>query len=237
MAQVTYDAYLETFPNGTVQAWVLDLPGCFAFGVSAEEAVARLRVAVPDYYRWLSLQDAETPTMSGDIAITVREQVAVTEHGLHQVRAFFTPDAAPLADEDLDWGLALMSYAHTDLMRLAQRLDDAALDWLPDSQSRSARQIIDHLAQMEVWLATRLDPSQQVPIITELPAPSVERYNQIHEQAMLRLSDAPPEQRATVTESNTERWSMRKILRRSITHEREHTEDIAILLQHRAAGS
>jgi hypothetical protein len=163
--------------------------------------------------------------------------VAVTEYGLHQVRAFFTPDARPIADEDLDWGLALMSYAHTDLMRLAQSLDDAALDWQPDPQTRSVRQMIDHLAQMEVWLATRLDPLQQVPVITELPAPSVERYNQIHEQAMLRLSDAPPEQRSLIIESNTERWSMRKILRRSITHEREHTEHIAILLQRRTAGS
>lgn len=236
MSMMTYDTYIEMHPNGVVQAEVLDLPGCYAVGANEGEALTRMRLAVPDYYRWLSLQDAETPTMSGDVDLKVCDRVPVTTHGLHEVRAFFPPDAAPLADEDLDWGLALMSYAHTDLLRQVQGMDDAALDWQPDPQAWSARQIIDHLAQMEMWLATRLDDHPQVPVISDLAGPSVERHNQIHEQAMLRLSGAPPELRSVIKEHNSERWSMRKVLRRSIVHERERGEQIAILNGRRAGG-
>ncbi len=231
---MTYDTYLEVFPDGRVLAQVLELPGCFAYGASEAEALSNLRVAVPDYFRWLSMQDADTPTMSGEVELVVRERVEVTMHGLHEVRAFFAPDAEPLTDDDLGWGLALMGYSHDDLRRYAGNLDDAALDFQPDPSSWSPRQIIDHLAQMEIWIATRLDAHPHVPVVTEIAGPPFARYDRIHEQAMHRYSAMPPEQRSVITEHNTERWSMRKMLRRSIVHEREHTEQISLVLAQRA---
>ena len=227
---MSYDTYLEVFPDGTVLAQVLDMLGCFAKGMSEAEVAIRLQMAVPDYFRWLSMQDADTPTMSGEVELIVRERVPVTMHGLHEVRAFFTPDADPLTEDDLGWGLALMSYAHIDLMRYVTPLDAATLDWQSNADSWSIRQIIDHLAQMETWIATRLDAQPQVPIITELPGDTVQRYDKIHERAMHRYSNAAPAQRELIAEHNTERWSMRKMLRRSILHEREHTEQIALVL-------
>ena len=227
---MSYDTYLEMFPDGTVLAQVLDLPGCFAKGQSEAVVAIRLQMAVPDYYRWLSMQDADTPTMSGEVELIVRERVPVTMHGLHEVRAFFAPDAEPLSEDDLGWGLALMSYAHIDLMHYAATLDAATLDWQSTPDMWSIRQIVDHLAQMETWLATRLDEQPQVPIIAELPGDTLQRYDKIHERAMQRYSSAAPEQRTLITEYNTERWSMRKMLRRSILHEREHTEQVALIL-------
>ncbi len=232
---MTYDTYLEVFPDGQVLAQILDLPGCFAYGVSEAEAHNNLRVAVPDYYRWLSMQDADTPTVSGEVELNARERFAVTMQGLHEVRAFFTPDAAPLTEDDLGWGLALMSYAQIDLRRYTVELDAETLDWQPAPEAWSIRQIIDHLAQMEIWLATRLDTQPQVPVATELPGTPFERYDKIHERAMLRYSGATPEQRAAITEHTGERWSLRKMLRRSIVHEREHTEQIALVLAQHAA--
>lgn len=233
---MSYDTYLEFFPEGTVLAQVLDLPGCFAKGTSEAEVLIRLQMAIPDYFRWLSMQDADTPTMSGEVELRVRERFMVTMHGLHEVRAFFAPDAEPLTEDDLGWGLALMSYAHIDLMRFASSLDAAAMDWHPAAEAWSVRQIIDHLAQMETWLATRLDEQPQVPVITELPGDPVARYDKIHERAMLRYSSAVPEQRTLIKEYNTERWSMRKMLRRSIVHEREHTEQLALIGAQWAGG-
>jgi predicted RNase H-like HicB family nuclease len=234
---MTYDTYLEVFPDGRVSAQVLDLPGCFAYGASEIEAQSNLRVAIPDYFRWLSMQDTDTPTVSGEVELAVRERVEVTMQGLHEVRAFFTPDAVPLSDDDLGWGLALMSYAHVDLRRYTADLPSPALDWQSTADVWSIRQIIDHLAQMEIWLATRLDAQPQVPVVTELPGSAFERYDKIHERAMLRYSSTTPEQRAAITEHTGERWSLRKMLRRSIVHEREHTEQIALVLAQHAAGT
>jgi predicted RNase H-like HicB family nuclease len=229
-AMMTYDAYLEILPYGETLAQVTELPGCYAKGASENEALNRLYIAVPDYYRWLRMQDEETPTMSGDVAITVRERVPVTRNALHEVRAFFTSDDEPLNDDDLDWGLALMSYAHQDFTRQLRNIDEAVLEWQPDSETRNIRQVIDHVAQAEAWLARRLDEPPTVPLITELPGPPLERLNRIHERSMIRLSKSTPEQRELVREINGERWSLRKIVRRSILNEREHTEQIAVLL-------
>ncbi len=227
---MTYDAYLEVFPDGTVLAQVLDLPGCMARGADEATALNYLRVAVPDYFRWLSMQDADTPTMSGEVELTVRERVPVVMQGLHEARAFFAPDAVPLSEDDLGWLLALMSYAHIDLMRFAGTLAPDVLDWQQNPDMWTVRQIVDHLAQSEIWLATRLDETPQVPVVTELAGDSVPRYDKIHEQAMLRYSGASPEQRALIRDNTGERWSLRKLMRRSIEHERSRTEQVAVTL-------
>jgi hypothetical protein len=233
---IAYDTCLEMQLGGSVVALVPDLPGCFAVGADEAQALARLRMAVPDYFHWLSMQDADTPTMSGEVEPIVRERFTVTQHGLHQVRAFFAADAQPVEDDDLDWGLALMSYAHQDLARVVQPLNDAALDWTPGPPQRSIRQIVEHVAQTEAWLSTRLDNQPHVRLVEQLPGSLLDRCNAAHEHTMWRLSRATPDKRAVITEHNGERWSMRKIIRRSITHERMHTEEIAILLGRRTAG-
>ncbi len=235
MATTAYDAYLEILPYGETLAQVPELPGCYAKGASESEAVNRLYIAVPDYYRWLRMQDEETPTMSGDVEIRVRERVPVTRNALHEIRAFFATDDEPLSDDDLDWGLALMSYAHQDFTRQLRNVDDAVMEWQPDPESWSIHQIIDHVAQQEAWLSRRLDDPPTAPLITELPGPPLERLSRIHERSMVRLSQSTPEQREMVRDINGERWSMRKIVRRSIVHEREHTEQVAILLARYAA--
>jgi hypothetical protein len=232
---MTYDTYIETWPDGTALAQITDLPGCYAAGEREAEALNRLHVAIPDYFRWLSMQDADTPTMSGDVELVVRERVPVTRNALHEVRAFFTTDAAPLSEDDLDWGLALMSYAQQDFVRQLRGVTAAALEWQPDEQTMSIQQIIDDVAQNEASLARRLDEQPAVPLITELPGPPLERLNRIHERSMVRLTESPPEMRALIRERNGERWSMRKIIRRSIVEERQHTEQIAILLARYAA--
>jgi len=160
----------------------------------------------------------------------VRERVEVTMQGLHEVRAFFAPDAVALSEDDLGWLLALMSYAHIDLMRFAGSLTPDALTWQPTPEAWSIQQIIDHLAQNEIWLATRMDETPHVPVVTELPGDSVARYDKIHEQAMLRYSGTTPEQRTRIRDHTGERWSLRKMMRRSIEHERTRTEQIAVTL-------
>lgn len=227
---MTYETYIEIWPDGTALAQITDLPGCYADGATEAEALNRLRVAIPDYFRWLSMQDAETPTMSGDVELVVRERVPVTRNALHEVRAFFASDATPLGEDDLDWGLALMSYAQQDFVRQLRGVADDAFDWQPDAQTPSIRQIIDQVAQDEAGLSRRLDEQPTVPLITELPGPPLERLNRIHERSMVRLVEAPPETRSLIRERNGERWSLRKIIRRSIVAERQATEQIAIML-------
>ncbi len=226
-----YDVSLEIFPDGRVLAQILELPGCFARAGSETEALNNLRVAVPDYFRWLSMQDAETPTMSGEVELIVRERVPVAP----PAGAFFTPDAVPISDDDLGWLLALMSYSHMDLLRYATPLSPEVLAWRPIPGSRDINEILDHLAQIEMLLATRLEDQPDPPIVTSLVGTSLSRYDTIHEQAMMRYSAVTPEQCEAIREVGGERWSLRRMLRASIQHEREHTEQIALIMATYAA--
>lgn len=237
MALATYPTYIELFPGEVlptasprVTALILELPGCFSVAPDETQAVNGLRVAVPDYFRWLTMQDVDTPTMSGEVNLEVKERFTVHNHGLHLVRGFFAPDGEPLTDDDLDWGLALMSYAHIELISQVQSLTSEQWQWQVDSALPTMEQLIDRLAQNEVWLSSRLDVMPHVPIITERPGPALARYDTIHEEAMLRISQSSPQERDAMTEHNGERWSMRKMIRRSIQEERETTEQIALRL-------
>ncbi len=121
-----------------------------------------------------------------------------------------------------------MSYAHIDLMRFAGSLTADVLAWQPNAETWTISHLIDYLAQQEIWLATRLDETPQVPVVTEIPGDSVPRYDKIHEQAMVRYSGASPEQRALIRDHTGERWSLRKMMRRSIEQERSRTEQVAV---------
>jgi hypothetical protein len=227
---ITYDTYLEIWPSGTVLAQVTDLPGCYAVGEYEGQALTRLRMAVPDYFRWLSMQDVDTPTMSGDVEIMVRESVQVHANALHEIRAFFSSDAKPLTEDDIDWGLALMSYAHQDLTQQVRKLGESELAWQADTSTQSIGDLLDEVAQEEAWLACCLNENFQVPLITKLPGTHIDRLDQMHERNMLYLRDSTPELRSLMREHNGERWSMRKIIRRSILNERQKAEEVAILL-------
>jgi hypothetical protein len=221
-----YDASLEIAPDGRTLAQIPELPGCFARAGSESEAINNLRVAVPDYFRWLSMQDAETPTMSGDVELVVRERFAVTP----PAGAFFASDATPVSDDDLGWLLALMSYAHMDLLRYTTPLSFEILTWSPVHGSHTIDEILDHLAQTEMTLATRLEDQPNPPTVASLTGTSLNRYDTIHEQAMMRYSAVTPEQCEAIREVGGERWSLRRMLRTSIQHEREHTEQIALII-------
>jgi len=232
---MTYDVYLEIWPDGRVMGHIPDLPGCFAKAMSEAQTLAYLRMTVPDYYRWLSMQDADTPTISGEVDLVVRERQPVTQNAGYEVRAFFAPDAQPVTEDDLDWGLALMSYAHQDVIRQVQPLTDVALDWQSDPQMVTIRSLIERAGQTDAWLARRLDTQPNVPLVVDLPGPFLERFNDSHERSLLRLSEAPPEMRSVIIEHDGERWSMRKVIRRAIINHREYAEQIAITLGNYAA--
>lgn len=50
---MAYRVGLERGAQGGPLAWVLDYPGCFAFGHTEREVLARIPQAVREYFAWL----------------------------------------------------------------------------------------------------------------------------------------------------------------------------------------
>src|SRR5579885_37504 len=116
VSAATYDVYLEEAPNGATLALILDLPGCFASGASLQEALEHLQQALTDYHAWLRQHDDYTPEVHGPFVFDIKETFQITYEGEDEINSFFSPDAEPATDEDIEWALALMGWQREDVL-------------------------------------------------------------------------------------------------------------------------
>jgi predicted RNase H-like HicB family nuclease len=214
----SYDAYLLRYPDGSWLAQLADLPGAYATGATQDEVIARLTAAIPAYYAWLSQHDEYTPTTHSVAHVVARESVEATGGPAQGLGAFFSDDAQPVSDEDLDWWLAALGWAYDDLHAQAQ--------WAPSTARRDA--LLNAVAQAQaitVALATTGAPAQ-------LPqqAPGADLLAQLmaaRGAALAALRATTAEQRAAVREVAGQRWSVRRGLRESALLVRRATDELA----------
>lgn len=222
----THDAYLEVEQSGRWSAFILDLPGCFAYGADESEALSALTAAIPDYYQWLRAHDEYAPEVRGPWRVIPRETFRTSLVGDHEVHAFFTPEGQPTDDEELDWRLTLLDWAHADLAALLRQIPPSTMDLRPADGGWSVRQVVDHAAQVAVRYVSHLDEPFNPPSIEHMPGSPLERLNQVHAACMARLRATTDLQRGRVLEDRGERWSLAKVLRRGVSHLRDHTAQI-----------
>lgn len=208
----TYDAYLLRFPDGSWLAQLTDLPGAYATGSSPDEATQRLTQAIPAYYAWLTQHDEYTPIAKGVAQVTPREQATAGAAPIYG--AFFSGDAQPVTDEDLDWWLAALEWAYADLQAQAQRM--------PATPARDGfLAAIAQTQQRIVAAAVGVEPS----------APTGADTVALVQGALAAASRAfratKAEQRAQVREDAGERWSVRRGLRESALLARRATDILA----------
>ncbi len=134
-----------------------------------------------------------------------------------------TPEAQEVEIEE---ALRLLDYSRVDLLALIADLPNKALDWQPNEESWSLRRILRHIGDAEAWYISRLgiDPGDH-----EMKG-EVARLASIRRMARERIRAFPPHKRAQVYAPQGELWTLRKVLRRFIWHERDHLQQIANLL-------
>lgn len=206
----TYDAYVEIAPDGSALAQLLDLPGCYGRGRTEQEALASLTAAIPGYYAWMERHDDYTPVVAGPHAVALRERV-ITPPG-----AFFTPDAEPVEPGDLDITTALLEWAYADLISLAAAVPNDAL-----------AAALDPLLRQQLWLISRLEASPAPANPEALPGGPRERLRTVGQASVARLRGASEAERGRILEHEGERWSLAKVLRRSILLVRMQSDALA----------
>jgi predicted RNase H-like HicB family nuclease len=230
VSAATFDVYLEEQPGGGTLARILDLPGCYANGANRQEALERLQQATAEYHAWLRRHDEYTPEVRGPFVFIVKEVFEVPAAG--EVHGFFTPDAAPATEEDIEWALTLLGWQREDVLALVGALDDAALDWMPADtpDASSIRQVLDALAQREIGYMARLDEQPPQINVSALPGPTVDRLQRVRQAALLRVKNYPKDLRGKVFTHDGEQWSLRKALRLAVWNERAQMGKIEELL-------
>ncbi len=239
-----YDVYLEVGPGGECLAHLPALPGCVARAAGREEALAALPTAAREHLAWLRRHGEPAPDFTAD---PVFEVVGVSSgygpFSRGDRAALFPPDRAPLGRDELEGYIRLAGYARADLLALVRDLPAETLDWRPGAEAMSIRRILRHVGDAEQWYVSRLVNPETLPPEWDhddaLPLDeflAMERRTAI--DRLRRLTDrelADVVCPARWTSHPDEPWTARKVLRRLLEHELEHTRHVREVLAVRRA--
>jgi hypothetical protein len=215
-------------------AWLLEHPGCYAYGENEQAAFVNSTQAIRDYINWINQHEAawivldetfepQVEQVWTDYAIN-KEFDRVEKDG-YDVESFFEHDWKPLTETDIERGLKLLAWSHADLMKVLGKLTPEQWAIKKEGERRDVAGIVKHIGDAEWWYLDRLGLAYPR---TEVPKDPIERLNKVRKL----LNELLPtfKDSKQVIGMDGEFWSPRKILRRAVWHERDHTEHIQKLL-------
>ncbi len=218
-------------------AWALEHPGCFAYGRSADEARANMGRAARDYAAWVQQHGMpwmDAPSLEVEVEETFdayripREAArAQGKKETYLVESFFGNDADPLSGTDVERALKMLAWSRQDLLAVLRGLSPDKLDQKYEGERWSINGILKHIAGAEWWYQERLGspfPERE----EDLPAKPLESLELVRGHFLAWLPGQEGVRRVIDLEGET--WSPRKVLRRALWHERDHTEHIRKLL-------
>ncbi len=205
-------------------AWVLDLPGCYSAARSYEDALADAPARIAEYFRWLSSHGSGSPLAREAIEVNVRETFrAYPSEDDYLVNAFFSDDRRPLSQAEVHNGLRLLEYTRRDLRRVIRPLSSQELHRTISGEVQgSIEGILRHVAWAEWWYLDRLNLAFPREAMAGEILSLLERVRAHTRLQWPQLADS-----SLITERMGERWSPRKVVRRTLWHERAHTQQIA----------
>jgi predicted RNase H-like HicB family nuclease/uncharacterized damage-inducible protein DinB len=231
--------YLEVADDGRSMAHVAELPGCIVRAGTREEALRELPAAIEAYQVWLRRHGEPARPAGGPIEIEVAEER--TQGGPFDpgdAAALFPPDLGPLMSEEMEQFFRLMRYNRADLLALVGDPSDELLDWKPFPGAYNLRRVLRHVGNGEEWYVSRIVPVETLPPEWEDDAhlPHFVFLEMSRRTAIERLRLLTDEERVGVfyptyaTQHPEEPWTARKVLRRFLEHEREHTAQVREIL-------
>jgi hypothetical protein len=228
---------IENGSAGRTIIWVLEHPGCFSYGENSQEALEALPAALKEYNEWLVWHEQEAGRSPHDQDLHIDstwevfhidENFAVTSEG-YEVNAWFQDDWKPLAEVEIVLGIELLSMSRVDLLSTVEGTSEETMNLKLPGERWSIAGILKHVASADWWYLDRLGmafPSDQ------LPSEPGERLDKVRTHMVDILPSLAGSKLVVGIEG--EFWSPRKLLRRAVWHERDHTFHIRKLLKLRA---
>ncbi|MFQ6102341.1 MAG: DinB family protein [Anaerolineae bacterium] len=245
---IHYRVYLEIADDGRCMAHVLNpstgdstasphssgqaLPGCIVRAPTRDEALSRVPEATRETHAWLRRHGEPAPPEDESIGIEIAgESTGLGPFDPGDAAALFPPDREPVTPEEMEWAFRMMTHARADLLALVRGLPDDVLDWQPGPRSFSIRRLLRHVGNAEEWYVSRIVEPETLPSEWEHDEelPIFEFLEMERRTALARLRQLTEEERSGVfhptrwTNHPEESWTARKVLRRFLEHEREHT--------------
>jgi uncharacterized damage-inducible protein DinB len=202
-------------------AWVFVLPGCFSSAHTQAEAVAAAPARIAAYFRWLATYRHSMPGGHAPIetdVVTVFH--AFPSESNYLVNAFFEADRSPLTRQEVEQALWQLDCSRKDLLAvLHSASSDRLTQPIAGEVQGSIQGILQHIAHGERWYFQNLGLEQSA-----LPEDPWRALDQTRAQARAWLRALVGDTR--ILKWKREPWSVRKVLRRTLWHERDHTQQI-----------
>jgi hypothetical protein len=225
-----FEIGIENNLEGRSLAWVLGHPGCFAYGENEQAALVATPKAIADYAAWIESRDHSAGWVdSGQIELfqaeswevyAIGEAFDLVEDG-YEVNAWFRHDWKPLSVVEIERGIQLLSWSREDLLDSVQGLSQASLETKRFGERWSILGILNHVGGAEWWYLDRLGMAFPR---DEVPEDPFERLEAVRRRTLDVLPSLAGLQQVVGIEG--EFWSPRKMLRRAVWHERDHTQHI-----------
>lgn len=220
---------LENNVEGRSIAWVLEHPGCYTYGTDGTAALEAVPGAILDYAQWVANHGEEALAFPGPIEIlleetwetyVIDEDYELTQDG-YEINAWFRHDWKPLTAEEIERGIRLLNWTRTDLLASVEDMTAQDLKRSYPGERWNYAGILKHVGGAEWWYLDRLglaSPREQI------PQDPFKRLELVRAQFLETLPTLAGSR--LVIGADGEFWSPRKMLRRSLWHERDHTSHI-----------
>jgi hypothetical protein len=231
---VTYSAGVVQYAS-SVHAWLLDLPGVICGGPDLGAVEKMMPVLIAEHVAWLRAHGEDVaPGATWAVAETIDGAATEATGG----EFCFEAEKAPLSREELERYIARMEFARADLLDALAGLPDEVLDWQPPASSvarfdawapevRTIREIAGHVTQLEIYYRAGLSDGPAAGIFERAQDAATERARTL--DLLRSLGD---EARSRVYRpvrpgrTAPEEWTVRKLVRRVISHERHHAAEV-----------
>jgi predicted RNase H-like HicB family nuclease len=210
--------------DGQWIAHVPDLPGCFSTSKERDAAIGGVPVAVDAYIAWTGRHGLRISGLSAPMMVSEVIRSWMYEDD-YEVNAFFASDRPPVTVEELPEYDLLLGAARQDMLAAVDNLSPEQLDRTLPGERWPIAGILHHVARAELWYMDRIGLSFPRPDLAEDPFRALAQVRE-HLRANLRAVAS----RTGVVTLSGETWTGRKVLRRCLWHERDHTEHIGKLL-------
>ena len=215
-----------------LHAWVLDLPGCVAGGRDHDALNLHLPLAIAEHVAWLRGHGEDVEEPDG-------WEIVETAHASpNGGDACFEAEQPPPSPEELELAIRRMTFARDDLLASFAALPRPLLDWEPPAtafasfdpwapEPRSIRGLVEHVLAFEVYYRDALRDGPSRGIAENVPDTSADRA-----MTVARLRSLTGDELGRTFHpirpgiDAAESWTVRKVLRRLISHERAHTAEI-----------
>lgn len=227
---------MENNIEGRTLAWALDYPGCFAYGDDETDALLRLpreilnfEVWIKDHTSdpWINFEGLDFRIVEHYTTHFINDRYEIMPDGQgYEVNAWFVDDWRPLSEEEIEHALLVFHWQRDELLAGLSTIEQDILVKEVPGQRWNINGIAMHIANAEFWYMQRLG---LVNFRREDLAEDIEeRLAQTASIITEQFPKFPGKQK--IVGIDGEFWSYRKIVRRSLWHQRDHIEHIKELV-------